>query len=49
MNSAQTEQFATAVANAVSQYGLDGVDFDDEWLNTVEMVIHLEVQVLSLI
>ncbi len=31
MNSAQTEQFATAVANAVSQYGLDGVDFDDEW------------------
>lgn len=31
MNAAQTEQFATAVANAVSKYGLDGVDFDDEW------------------
>ena len=31
MNPAQTEQFATAVANAVTQYGLDGVDFDDEW------------------
>lgn len=31
MNSTQTEQFATALANAVNQYGLDGVDFDDEW------------------
>ncbi|MDR0938643.1 MAG: endo-beta-N-acetylglucosaminidase [Mediterranea sp.] len=31
MNATQIEQFATAVSSAVTQYGLDGVDFDDEW------------------
>lgn len=31
MTDAQVEQFATAVANAVTTYNLDGVDFDDEW------------------
>lgn len=31
MTDAQVEDFATQVANAVTTYGLDGVDFDDEW------------------
>lgn len=31
MNAAQTTQFANAVANDIEKYGLDGVDFDDEW------------------
>lgn len=31
MNDVQVEDFATQVANAVNTYGLDGVDFDDEW------------------
>lgn len=31
MSDAQVEDFATQLANAVTTYGLDGIDFDDEW------------------
>lgn len=31
MNAAQTTQFANAITSALETYGLDGVDFDDEW------------------
>ncbi|QIU97583.1 endo-beta-N-acetylglucosaminidase [Bacteroides faecium] len=31
MTDAQVESFATQLANAVNTYGLDGIDFDDEW------------------
>ena len=38
---AQADAFAAQLADAVTTYGLDGIDFDDEWTNYGLSLIHI--------